>query len=245
MLHIFKAIFDKRKDAQRLLDRLLASGFRHADSTSAGTGHGEGFGASARHAWERIFGTPPHEDPAPSQDDSASAQHVVIFTSESAPEARRAAGIIDNAAPMDVEKHDERPDEDTAGAFLPGVAAIRTVYPPGTRPGSLQFRSPEDSPYFGTQNAGSPPSGNTFQERTGRSPWASPDEDEAAYRYGEEMRASDPSPNPSWEESEPALQSGWEDKQGHADVPAWHRIKEAVRRGWDRVRHLPKDASPG
>jgi hypothetical protein len=239
MRHTLKAIFDKRSDAQHVLDKLLASGYTHADTTPTGTEH-EGIAASVRHRFARMFGTEHHEDRAPPQEDAASAQHVVIFTSESGPEAERAAGIIGNFAPNDVEEHHEHSDQEAAGTYLPGVAAIRTIYPPGTEPGSLQFRAPEDSPYFGTQNAESPPAGNTFQERMGATPWASPDEgasETAAYRYGEDMRASDPSSTRSWEEAEPGLQSGWERKQAHAELPAWHRIKEAVRRGWDRVKH--------
>lgn len=249
MRHTLKAIFDKRSDAQHLLDKLLASGYKHAEPTTAGTGHDDDVGASVRHTFARMFGTKHHEEPAAPQHDSVDAEHVVTVTSESEPDAKRAARIIENADPDAIEEHHERSDPDTADIFLPGVATIRTVYPPGTRPGSLQFRGPEDSHYFGTQNAGSPPAGNTFQERMGRSPWASPDEDEqawsdegsseeaAAYRYGEEMRASDPSPAPSWEAAESSLQSDWESKPAYADLPAWHRIREAVRRGWDRVKH--------
>jgi hypothetical protein len=202
-----------------------------------------------------MFGTTHHEDVEPPQDDAASAQHVVIFASESEPEAERAAGIIENFGPNGIEEHHENSDQKTAGAYLPGVAAMRTIYPPGTAPGSLQFRAPEDSQYFGTQNAESPPTGHTFQNRMGTTPWASPDEgasdagtahpgpdagssdDTAAYRYGEAMRASDPSPARSWEETESSLQSDWERKRRHTELPAWHKIKEAVRRGWDRVKH--------
>lgn len=239
MRHTLKAIFDKRSDAQHVLDKLLASGYTHADTKPTGTEHDEGFGASVRHTFARMFGTKHHEDIAPSQEDAASAQHVVIFTSESEHEAERAAGIIGNFGPNDVEEHHEHSDQETAGTYLPGAAAMRAIYPPGTEPGSLQFRAPEDSRYFGTQNAESPPTGNTFQSRMGTTPWAPPEEgasDAAAYRYGGEMRASDPSPNRSWEEAEPSLQSGWERKHMHDELSSWHRIKEAVRRGWDRVK---------
>jgi hypothetical protein len=239
MRHTLKAIFDKRSDAQHVLDKLLASGYKHDDTAPTQPGHDEGFGAGLKHRFARMFGTKRHEDVAPSQEDAASAQHVVTFTSESEPEAERAAGIIGNFGPDGIEEQHEHLDQDPAGTYLPGVAGMRTIYPPGTEPGSLQFRAPEDSPYFGTQNAGAPPAGNTFQHRMGKRPWPTPDEvaRDVAYRYGAEMRAGDPSPERSWEEAEPSLQSGWEDKQMHARLPAWHKIKEAVRRGWDRVRH--------
>jgi hypothetical protein len=238
MHHILKAIFDKRSDAQHVLDKLLASGYKR-DTTAAQGGHDGGVRSSVRHTLDRVFGTKRHEEVAPSEIDPASAQHAVIFTSESEPEAERAAGIIGNFGPDGIEEQHEQSDQNTAGTYLPGAATIRTIYPPGTEPGALQFRAPEDSPYFGTQNAGAPPTGNTFQHRMGTRPWPTPDAvaRDAAYRYGEEMRASDPSPERSWEEAEPSLQSGWEDKQTHARLPAWHKIKEAVRRGWDRVKH--------
>ena len=239
MHHILKAIFDKRSDAQHVLDKLLASGYKHADTISTDAGHDGGFGASLKHTFARVFGPKHHEDRAPSQDDAASPQHAVIFTSESEPEAERAAGIIENFGPDGVEEQHEPSDPETSGTYLPGVAEMRIIYPPGTAPGSLQFRGGEDSPYFGTQNATAPPTGNTFQYRMGATPWVIPDEvaRDAAYRYGEEMRASDPAPARSWEEAAPSLQSGWARKGTHAGLPAWDRIKGAVRRGWDRVKH--------
>lgn len=250
MRHTLKAIFDKRSDAQHVLDQLLASGFKHADTTSADARHDEGFAASVRHTFNRMFGAKHQEDLAPPPDDATGAaagtdatqaQHVVVITTESAPEAERAADIIEQHGPSEVEEQHEHMDGDAAGAYRPGVAAMRTVYPPGTAPGSLQFRAPEDSHYFGTQNPESPPIGNTFQETMGTTaPWGNPEEDTgdaAAYRYGEEMRASEPSSTRSWEEAEPSLQSGWENRDTHGEPEAWHRIKEAVRRGWDRMRH--------
>jgi hypothetical protein len=56
----------------------------------------------------------------------------------------------------------------------PGLMGL--TCPPGTEPGTLQFRAPEDSPYFGTQNAEAAPTGNTYQERTGAATqWLHPD----------------------------------------------------------------------
>jgi hypothetical protein len=249
MRHTLKAIFEKRSDAQHVLEKLLASGYKHDDKTPADTtradiapedaGHDEGFGATLKHTFARMFGPKHQENRAPSEEDAANPQHVVIFTSESEPEAERAAGIIGGFGPNDVEERLEHADPDSAGAYLPGVAAMKTVYPPGTEPGALQFRAGDDSPYFGTQGADAPPAGNTYQHRMGSRPWPIPDKaaGDAAYRYGEEMRASDPAPERSWEEAEPSLQSGWERKRMRAGLPGWDRIREAVRRGWERVKH--------
>jgi hypothetical protein len=55
---------------------------------------------------------------------------------------------------------------------------MRSRYSPGTEPGALQNRAHEDRRYFGTQNADSPPTGNTFEETMGAaSQWANPDDD--------------------------------------------------------------------
>jgi hypothetical protein len=142
MRHTLKAIFDKRSDAQHLLDKLLASGYKHADPTTADTGHDEDFGASVRHTISRIFGKQHHEDPAPPQDDSADAQHVVTLTSESEPDAKRAARIIENADPNDIEEHHEHSNPDTVGTYVPGVATAITSAPrtPKRRLPATRFR---------------------------------------------------------------------------------------------------------
>jgi hypothetical protein len=66
-------------------------------------------------------------------------------------------------------------------------------------------------------------------------PWGRPEE-EAAYRYGKDMGASETFSEHSWDEAEPALKSGWERRHAFGDSQAWSKIKAAARRGWDRVR---------
>jgi hypothetical protein len=130
---------------------------------------------------------------------------------------------------------------------------MNRVYRPGTEPGALQNRAREDSRYFGTQNAESPPTGNTFEETMGAdSQWGQPDDsaprartpapfadadsgsrddDMAAYRYGKEMRTGDKYRNRTWDQVEPSLKSGWEARDTRASP--WDGCKAAVRRGWD------------
>jgi hypothetical protein len=238
MRHTLKAVFENRSDAQHVLDELLASGYTRADTAlgaAAGAEHDEGLGASVRHTLTRIFGPKRHDGVMAPPADAARGRHIVIFATESEPEAERAAGIIGSFHPAGVEEVHEQSAQLTDGAYLPGVAAMGTVYPPGTEPGALQFRAHEDSRYFGTQNAEAPPT-STFQETMGTAmPWGHPDE-EAAYRYGKEMRASGSYLDHSWDEAEPALQSGWERRHAGGESPAWDRIRTAVRRGWDRVK---------
>jgi hypothetical protein len=157
-----------------------------------------------------------------------------MFTTESDPEAERAAGIIGRFGPAGVEEQHEQSDQLAADTYVPGVAAIGS-YPPGTEPGSLQYRTLQDR-YFGTQVATSPPTGNTFQDSMGpRTPWRQPEEDKA-YHYGKDMGASDTYRDTSWEEAEPSLQSDWEVQHARGESSAWHRIREVVRQGWDRVK---------
>jgi hypothetical protein len=234
MRHTLKAVFEKRSDAQHVLEELIASGYTHAEHIEDVDDvehheHHEGLGASVRHAFTRLFGT------KHSPDETEHGRHIVMFATESEPEAERAADIIGRFGPAGVEETHEQSAPESADTYLPGVAAVRPVYPAGTEPGSLQYRSIEDR-YFGTQNAQSPPTGNTFQYSMGAdSPWRHPEE-EKAYHYGKDMGASDTYRDTSWEEAEPSLQSDWERKHARGEASAWHRIQEAVRQGWDRVK---------
>jgi hypothetical protein len=236
MRHTLKAVFDKQSDAQHVLEELIASGYTHAEiaedaGEAADAGHEEGIGASLRHAVTRLFG---HADK------TTHSRHIVMFTTESDPEAERAAGIIGRFGPAGIEEEHVPSDQDDSGAYEPGLyepgAAAMGSYPPGTEPGSLQYRSLGDGPYFGTQNATSRPSGHTYQDSMGPgTPWRRPDEDRA-YHYGEHMGASETYRDSSWDEAEPSLQSDWERHHEAGESSAWHRIQAAVRRGWDRVK---------
>jgi len=57
--------------------------------------------------------------------------------------------------------------------------------------------------------------------------------DNTAYRYGQDMHASDKYRNRSWEEVETELKNGWE--QHAAGAAAWEAARAAVRQGWDSV----------
>lgn len=246
MRHTLKAVFENRSDAQHVLEELLASGYTHADvalsdatDETASAEHHEGLGASVRHAFGRLFGSKQHEDrmsdPAQAPGEAMHHQHIVMFTTESEPEAERAAGIIGRFGPAGMEESHEQSDQFSADTYLPGVAALSSAYPPGTEPGSLQFRTVGEGRYLGTQNAASPPHGDTYQDSMGAgTPWGQVEA--RAYRYGKDMGASDAYRDSSWSEAEPSLKIGWERRHPLGESPAWHRIKEIVRQGWDFVR---------
>jgi len=256
MRHTLKAVFDHPSDAQHVVDELLASGYSPSD-TALSSAPAEGLGASVKHTLARLFG--PRQDKHRMADSGAlmHGRHVVTLTADSEPDAERAVGIMQRFGPVGIEDLHDEPDPGSAGTGMrgagTGAGGMRPVYPPGTEPGALQNRAREDSPYFGTQNAQSPPTGNTFEERMGAdSQWGHPDEgarrartpapladsdsgsrddDMAAYRYGKEMRTSDKYRNRSWDEVEPSLKSGWEARDTRAST--WDGSRLAVRRGWD------------
>ena len=248
MRHTLKAIFAHRSDAQHVLDELLASGYPYADtalSSELPTGQADStglddedakVGGPVRRLAARLFHTAQREHSAAYSDAFARGRQVVTLSADSEPDIARAAAIIERFGPLGIETHDEVRDHGGVGAG----------------PGALQGRAHEDSRYFGTQRADSPPTGNTFQEIMGAdSQWAHPDDsrlhvhapifadshgavqddDMAAYRYGKEMRISDKYRNRSWDEVEPALKNGWE--AGASGAAAWDESRNAVRRGWN------------
>jgi len=57
-----------------------------------------------------------------------------------------------------------------------------------------------------------------------------------AYRYGNEMRASDTYRDRDWNDVEGDLKNDWHGKYGTThEASAWERIKAAVRHGWDTM----------
>jgi len=57
--------------------------------------------------------------------------------------------------------------------------------------------------------------------------------DNTAYRFGQEMHASDKYRDRSWEEVETALKNGWE--QHVASDASWEASRGVVRQGWDSI----------
>jgi len=57
--------------------------------------------------------------------------------------------------------------------------------------------------------------------------------DNTAYRFGQDMHASDKYRNRSWDEVETDLKNAWE--QHTAGAGAWETSRAAVRQGWDSV----------
>ncbi|MCS0584217.1 hypothetical protein NX784_21710 [Massilia pinisoli] len=159
--------------------------------------------------------------------------------------------------PIGIEDLDDEPAHGSvdAGTDVPGT---RFTYPPGTEPGSLQRRAHEDSRYFGTQSADSPPTGNTFEATMGAdSQWVHPDDGRlhvptpassqdtdsaahddymAAYLYGSEARRSENDRDKDWRDVEPALAAAWKTRHAGNASSTWDKVKAAVRHGWDRVR---------
>jgi hypothetical protein len=168
MRHTLKAVFKRRRDAQHVLDELLACGYSRTDTEIS---NAEGVAMSVRHRLARLIASRLHRHAA--QDTVAAAtgaanagtaiagHHVVTLTADSEPDAERAIHIIQRFHPIGIEDLPSEWDHDPA-------ATISADCPPGTEPGALQYRSHESSYYFGTQNAAAPPTGNTFEEPSPR-----------------------------------------------------------------------------
>jgi len=264
MRHTLKAVFAHRSDAQHVLNELLASGYSQADtalSSEFPTAHVRG---PVKRLAARLLGS---GQPKPGMADPgafARERHVVTLAADSEPDVARAVAIIERFGPLDIDDHDN--DEWDHGSVDAGTDAVgrKPVYPPGTEPGALQSRVLEDSRYFGTQRADSPPTGNTFQETMGAdSQWVRPDDgrlhvpataswpdsDSAvpddrieAYLYGSAARRSEKYRSRDWQDVEPELEAGWKARHA-AQLSSWGNFKDAVNHGWNRVRPDMDDAS--
>lgn len=233
MRHTLKAVFDRRSDAQHVLDELLASGYSRADTEIS---NAEGLGASVRNRLARLFARQ-HAQPADNAGAILRGGHVVTTTADSEPDAERAVRIIQRFHPVGIEDLPSEWEHESAGG-------MKSVCPPGTGPGALQYRAHENSQYFGTQYADSPPVGNTFEEPMNESwRWGRPDEMAAAYRYGQEMRASDTYRDHSWDEAEAQLKSDWEARDP-GQLSPWEKFKDAVKHGWNRIHTDMNDRMP-
>jgi hypothetical protein len=172
MRHTLKAVFKRRRDAQHVLDELLACGYSRTDTEIS---NAEGLAMSVRHRLARLLASRLHR--AAPQDTGAAdtgtpmaGHHVVTLTADSEPDAERAVHIIQRFHPVGIEDLPSEWDHES-------IATIRPDCPPGTEPGALQYRSRDSSYYFGTQSAAAPPMGNTFEEPTAdRGRWGPPDD---------------------------------------------------------------------
>jgi len=150
MQHTLVAVFDNRSDAQNAMDELLASGFTRdnvyvssADltgqtgtssyasstvdtTTTTGTTHEEGIGASIKHFFENLFGSDNDEHVTRYSSVVSAGQHVLTLTTTSEPEVERAADVIERFGPVDIdERHDLQGDAASLGtsAYQPGTSS--------------------------------------------------------------------------------------------------------------------------
>lgn len=65
------------------------------------------------------------------------------------------------------------------------------------------------------------------------------DEYAPAYSYGSEMARSEIYRNRPWDEAMPSLRNDWESRSGGS---TWEHMKDAVRRGWDRMTQDDDDS---
>jgi hypothetical protein len=246
-----------------VLEALLASGYAGADTAlssappaaqderdAAGAEPAASVGASIRHTAERLFGAWQHKPGTAHPDAGMHERYLVTLTAETDPDAERAVGIIERFSPAGIEDLPVADDPGSAATDMAGASRLAgrvgPLYTPGTGPGALQHRPYEDSHYFGVQNAGAPPAGNTFQETMGGiMDWTPPEDvapaageelDSSAVRYGADAAQDGGNRGLHWSDVEDDLKSDWEREQPGEDRSPWNKVKAAVRHGWDRVK---------
>lgn len=161
MTHTLTAVFDTRGEAQHSLNKLLASGYSHADaalSNAPEAGQVDGNSETATgehnyvlalpsgHLFARLFGARSDDHRASDAKTSASARHVLTFTTESEAEVKHAAEIVGRLTPVDDEPIYVWRARNSAGATY-------AVCRPGTEPGALQNSAHGNSHYFGTRDS--------------------------------------------------------------------------------------------
>jgi hypothetical protein len=250
MRHTLKAAFDRQSDAQHVLDELLASGYSGADLTLSNTPPA-GLATSIEHTIGRLFASRQQKQAMASPGVVVQGHHLVTLTADSELDAERAVAIIERFGATGIE---DIHDEWVAGRMRP-------VYRTGTEPGALQARPHEDRQFFGTQAAGSPPTGNTFQELMGATmPWdyrneeaaragvpeaptgaisgsdADDDHLAAAYRHGSDAAQDSDYRDRHWDDVEHTLKLDWLRRHAGNGPSAWNKVKAAVRHGWERMK---------
>lgn len=131
MQHTLIAVFDNPADAERARDALRAAGFTDAQvrqdgaagvapaaAGAADTQHESGhhFGASIRHFFADLFGADDNAESSRYNAAVARGQHVLTLVATSEHEIERAANIVEQHGPVDI-------DEETGGRFVGGAAA--------------------------------------------------------------------------------------------------------------------------
>jgi uncharacterized protein (TIGR02271 family) len=141
------------------MDELLASGFTRdnvyvssADltgqdttltgTTTTGTVHEEGVGASIKHFFENLFGSDQDDHATRYSSYVSGGQHVLTLTTTSEPDVERAADVIERFGPIDIdERHDLAGNAASlgAGAYQPQSSSTLAAgsMQSGTQAGNL------------------------------------------------------------------------------------------------------------
>lgn len=60
---------------------------------------------------------------------------------------------------------------------------------------------------------------------------------DAAYRHGAQAAGDNPDGDRHWHEVEGRLKDDWESRHAGTGASAWDKVKDAVRHGWERMKH--------
>jgi hypothetical protein len=265
MRHTLTAAFDARGNAEHALNKLLAAGYSRAEVTlisvapagqnnresSESTQEEDGLYESTRNFFAQLLGTQSDDYSVSYPNVAAPKPHVLIVTTESEPEAARAAGLVDGLVSAESGHTQNRHIQSVADTVRPG-------YPSGTEPGVLQNRAHGKTHYFGTRNSddASPLGASKPAIRRGwdettlhvnedshyRSHWNA-QYDAAALRNSRRASAGVTSRDVTqgfqyrirhWTAVVAESKAAWASRHV-GELPPWERFKDALLHGWGRI----------
>ena len=237
MTHTLAAVFETRAEANRAKGELIHNGYDRAALAVSDSGSVAGTpriddDASILHSVRQMFSELLGREHADRHvyAEALNRGHVVLtVATTSLEEADRAADIVEDFNPIDIDEHETMwRASGWTGAEVLQRSGMR-IYPRETpaepNQDSLDILrgddTDDDAVYFRThwQKTFSY-TGNTYQEF------------DPAYRYGQSMAGNPGYKDKPWEHAEPELRSDWESKNPQS---SWDKFKDAVREGWDRV----------
>jgi len=234
MRHILKADFNRRSDAQHVLDALLTAGYSGINialsrAPPATRGNGALAGICSEHAerpdalfartFTQLFRSR-YQQAMARFSTAMRGAHVVTIITGSEQESRSAVSIIERFHPAAIEGfHDE---SDRSGTDVPGAAAnvtaAETLWSHATRQPGTALRALQ---HYAGMDRHDPGAHDDDDDD---------DDDVEAYRYGIAMRTDDRYRYCSWDEVEQSVKKGWEART--AGTTTGNDADSAIRRGW-------------
>lgn len=241
MQRIITAVFDNRGALEAAVAALEQAGFSR-DAIHLGGGASDAPGDASGNApapagvvanlLDSLFGTDDSEF-VQRIEGAVTRGHQVLHLVALQADVERAGAILARHAPVSVETSGRAP------APPPEQMSQLAAEPPGSAH-EASWRAHHAATFGGARGADvAPEAAKALAEGAPYPGDEHYDEYAPAYLYGLDMATHEQHGGKEWEEAEPALRSGWEQRHPHS---AWSRFKAAVQHGWERLR---KEGRPG